>query len=75
MPVSTAISPRDALLDPETRYAAYNPFTGTAAVLQGRETMDISVPGENDFQMGLFVPIVNGRAILGLKEKYICLPQ
>jgi len=70
--VSTTVGPADALLSLNREYVAYNPFTAQVRHIRGTDTMAVSLPEENDFQMWLFIPLEQGRAILGLQENLVC---
>ena len=70
-PVRTTLGPSDALLEGQGDYLAYDPFTGEAKVMSWQQREEISLDGENDFRMLLFLPLQKGKAILGLQENYV----
>jgi hypothetical protein len=70
-PVRTTLGPSDALLQGQGDYLAYDPFTGEAKVMSWQQREEVSLEGENDFRMLLFLPLQEGKAILGLQENYV----
>ena len=39
--------------------------------ISGKESFDIKLKDYDDFKLYLFAPIVDGKAVIGLKEKYM----
>ena len=70
--VEGTISPKDAGLNAAKKYCAYDWFSGECQVIGAEETLPVVLHGGDDFKMLLFVPLADGKAILGLREKYIC---
>lgn len=70
--VEGGISPLDAGLDPDGVYCAYDRFSGEAAVLRGTDSLPVALSHGDDFRMVLFVPVRAGRAVIGLRDKYVC---
>lgn len=66
------ISPKDAELHGADTYCAYDRFSGEAVIVGAEEELSITLQQGDDFRMILFVPVVEGRAVIGLKEKYVC---
>lgn len=70
--VKGTISPKDAGLHGADTYCAYDRFSGEAVIVGAEEELSITLQSGDDFRMYLFVPVVDGRAVIGLKEKYVC---
>ena len=70
--VKGSVSPKDAGLTGADKYCAYDRFTGEAVIVGAEEALTVSLEQGDDFKMILFVPVVNGRAVIGLKDKYVC---
>lgn len=68
--VNGHISALDAGLT-EKRYCVYNYVTGEAFEALAEQKIEISLSGENDVVMLVFIPLTEAGAIIGLKEKYI----
>ena len=70
--VTGSISPKDAGLQGADKYCAYDRFTGEVIVVGKDEEIAISLEQGDDFKMILFVPMVEAKAVIGLKDKYVC---
>ncbi len=70
--VRGCITPKDAGLTDADKYCAYERFTGEVVVVGREEEIPITLETGDDFKMFLLVPLVDGRAVIGLKEKYVC---
>ncbi len=66
------ISAADAELDRDMTYVAYDVFGKNAVTVKGDDRLDVLLNGGDDFKMLLFVPLENGSAVIGLKDKYVC---
>ena len=69
-PVSADISAKDMLLE-ERDYCVYDWFAKKAFLLEKQDSFRITLPCYDEFKFYLFVPIVDGKAVIGLKDKYI----
>ena len=69
--VMASISAGDMLLDENTEYCVYDWFEKTAFRLSGKSEFDIELENYDQFKLYLFVPIIDGKAIVGLKDKYM----
>lgn len=69
-PVFADISPRDMLLE-ERDYCVYDWFAKKAFLLGKQDGFRITLPCYDEFKFYLFVPIVDGKAAIGMKDKYI----
>lgn len=58
-------------LDEGKSYAVFERFTGETAFLSGRERLPLQLENADDFRLYLLVPVENGFAPFGLKEKFI----
>lgn len=54
------------------KYLLYNWFTGEYQELSSDEKVEIELKNYDDFRLFILVPIKNGKAVIGLKEKYMC---
>ncbi|MBO7520012.1 MAG: hypothetical protein J6T73_04465, partial [Clostridia bacterium] len=69
--VTANISAKDMLLSEDARYCVYDWFNKTAFKIGGKESFSIRLNNYDEFKLYLFVPIIDGRAVVGLKDKYI----
>ncbi len=70
-PVRGEISSRDVNGLRRTRYCLYDWFRQEARVLEKGEKLELTLENYDDFRLFLLVPIKEGRAALGLMEKYM----
>ena len=71
-PVKGTVSVKDVNADKRyDRYFVIEQFTGEWHIVGKDETIDVSLENEDVFRLYKFIPIVNGRAIAGLDEKFI----
>jgi len=70
-PVSGTVSPADIGGLKKGKYAVYDWFNGTVQTVEYNEAISLELNNYDDFRLLLFVPIINGRAVIGLKEKYM----
>jgi hypothetical protein len=68
--VTGTISPEDAGVKAGT-YVAYNWFTGEASLIKKGEKINVELENYDDFRLIIFVPVKDGKAVIGLKEKYM----
>ena len=52
-------------------YVVYNWFEKTAQLLKKGEKLEYTLKNYDDFRLLLFVPVINGKAVIGLMEKYM----
>ena len=69
--VTAKISARDMLIDENAEYCVYDWFEKTAFKISGRGEFDIELENYDQFKLYLFVPIIDGKAIIGLHDKYM----
>ena len=53
------------------KYCVYDWFGRSVTVLEKGEAMEVELENYDDFRLFIFVPIVKGRADIGLTDKYI----
>lgn len=70
-PVSGVLSAVDAECDSDGRYAVYDWFAGTCQVLEVDQTLPLTLKNYDDFGLYILAPIKRGKAVIGLKEKYM----
>lgn len=69
--VKGIISPKDIENIADGEYALYDWFNGTVTVLAKNDEMELSLKNYDDFRLYVIVKIENGKAVIGLKEKYM----
>ncbi|MBE7091756.1 MAG: hypothetical protein E7365_01050 [Clostridiales bacterium] len=69
--VQGTVSAKDISGLKQGKYVVYNWFTGENFVVDYEENTDLMLKNYDDFRLLIFTKITNGKAILGLKEKYI----
>ncbi len=69
--VTATVSAKDMRIDETKEYCVYDWFNKKAFNLSGSESFDLSLKNYDDFRLYLFAPIKNGKAIIGLKDKYM----
>lgn len=69
--VSSQISARDMLIDEEVDYCVYDWFEKTAFKISGKDVFDIELKNYDEFKLYIFAPIKGGKAVIGLKDKYM----
>ncbi|MBQ9355119.1 MAG: alpha-galactosidase [Clostridia bacterium] len=69
--VTAKISARDMLIDENAEYCVYDWFEKKAFKISGRGEFDIELENYDQFKLYLFVPIIDGKAIIGLNDKYM----
>ena len=69
--VTAKISAKDMLIDEDEEYCVYDWFEQKAFKLDGSGSFNIELQNYDQFKLFLFVPITDGKAIIGLKEKYM----
>lgn len=69
--VTAIISAKDMRIDVTKEYCVYDWFNKTAFKLKGVDSFDLKLKNYDDFRLYLFVPIINGKAVIGLKDKYM----
>lgn len=52
-------------------YCLYDWFNKTAVEIKKDDTISLSLKNYDDFRLYLLIPIENGKAVIGLKEKYM----
>ena len=70
-PVCGSIGPADLEDALEDCYAVYEHFTQTLRIVKKAERFSLSLKNADDFRFFLFLPVKEGRAWIGLKEKYL----
>lgn len=70
-PVSATVSAKDMLIDENAEYCVYDWFEKKALRMNGTGSFDITLNNYDEFKLYLFVPIIGGRAIIGLPNKYM----
>ena len=65
------VSPSDAEGLKKGTYLMYDWFNETARLVEYDEKLTLSLENYDDFRLLLFIPVKNGRAVIGLKEKYM----
>jgi hypothetical protein len=68
--VNGTVSPKDIRGLKKGRYVVYDWFNNSTAVLDYNQKLPVQLENYDDFRLLLFVPIKNGKAVIGLKEKY-----
>ncbi len=66
-----SVSPMDVEGLKPGKYAVYNWFTGETEVLEYDGVLDLKLKNYDDFRLFILVPIKCGKAVIGLKEKYM----
>lgn len=69
--VTAEISAKDMMLDGNAEYCVYDWFEKTAFKIKGNDSFSIGLENYDEFKLYLFVPIVDGKAVVGLKDKYM----
>ena len=69
--VTGVISPENVIGLKKGTYLVYNWFTGENFLMDYEEEKEITLENYDDFRLLLFVPVKNGKAVIGLKEKYM----
>lgn len=69
-PVTALLSPNDTKMA-AGRYLAYDFFTGHAKLIDANEAIVSTLKTYDDFMFLNFIPLKNGRAVIGLAEKYV----
>ena len=69
--VTTTISAKDMRIDESKEYCVYDWFNKKAFKLNGSDGFDLKLKNYDDFRLYLFVPIVDGKVVVGLKDKYM----
>lgn len=69
--VTGTVSPSDAELPADGKYCVYEWFTGKTSVLEGTASMPFELENYDDFRLFIIAPVRNGRAVIGLTEKYM----
>ena len=69
--VTGTVSPADADCDSDGRYCVYDWFSGTAEVLEVDDVLSLRLKNYDDFRLYIIAPIKRGKAIIGLREKYM----
>ena len=69
--VTANISAKDMLLREDAEYCVYDWFEKTAFKIDGQGSFNIELKDYDDFKLYLFIPIIDGRAVVGLKDKYM----
>lgn len=70
-PVTAKLSPANTLAGTNGEYLVFDYFAQTACLLPAGGAVFASLPGYDDFKFLSFVPVQNGRAVVGLVNKYI----
>ena len=60
-------------IDETKEYCVYDWFNKKAFKLNGADSFNLKLENYDDFRLYLFVPIVDGKAIIGLKDKYMAV--
>ncbi len=69
--VSATVSAKDMRIDETKEYCVYDWFAKKAFKLKGKDSFDLTLKNYDDFRLFLFVPIVDGKAVIGLADKYM----
>ena len=69
--VTAIVSVKDMRSDETKEYCVYDWFNKKAFKLNGSDSFDLKLKNYDDFRLYLFVPIVDGKAVIGLKDKYM----
>lgn len=69
--VKGRISPFDVKGIKRGKYCVYDWFSGETKVLNRKESFTLSLENYDDFRLYILAPISEGRAVIGLKEKYM----
>ncbi|MBO4733510.1 MAG: hypothetical protein J5662_03445, partial [Clostridia bacterium] len=69
--VTANISAKDMLIDEDDEYCVYDWFDKKAFKISGKDSFDIKLNDYDEFKLYLFVPIKDGRAVIGLRDKYM----
>lgn len=69
--VAATISAKDMRIDEAKEYCVYDWFNKNAFKLNGIDSFDFKLKNYDDFRLYLFVPIVDGKAVIGLADKYM----
>ena len=71
--VAGSVSPADVYGLKEGRYVLYDWFTGEATEMDFDGKKEITLENYDDFRLYMIAPVKNGKAVIGLKEKYMSL--
>ncbi len=69
--VSGRVSACDMRLDTKKDYCVYDWFAKKTFKLSANDSFELSLTDYDDFRLYLFVPIENGKAVIGLCDKYM----
>ena len=69
--VTATISAKDMRIDESKEYCVYDWFNKKAFKLNGCDSFDLALKDYDDFKLYLFVPIVDGKAVIGRADKYM----
>lgn len=69
--VTGTISPKNIIGLKKGTYLVYNWFTGENFLMDYDEEKEIALENYDDFRLLLFIPVKEGKAVIGLKEKYM----
>ena len=69
--VTATVSTKDMRIDETKEYCVYDWFSKKAYKLNGIDSFDLKLKNYDDFKLYLFVPIIDGKAIIGLADKYM----
>ena len=69
--VTANISAKDMLMDENAEYCVYDWFDKKAFKMSGKDSFDIELENYDRFKLYLFVPLIDGKAVIGLKDKYM----
>ena len=69
--VTADISVHDMLLKEDQQYCVYDWFERKAFLIDGKDRFQITLHNYDEFKFYLFVPIIDGKAIIGLQDKYL----
>ena len=69
--VSANISAKDMRIDEAQDYCVYDWFAKKAFHVSGFSSFDIQLENYDDFKLYIFAPIIDGKAVIGLKDKYM----
>lgn len=69
--VAGTISPSDITGLPGDRFAVYEHFSKTCAIMDKQDVMALSLENNDDFRLYIFAPYKDGFAAIGLTDKFI----
>ncbi len=69
--VTATVSAKDMRIDETKEYCVYDWFQKEAFKLGDKDSFDLILKNYDDFKLYLFVPIIDGKAIIGLADKYM----